>query len=283
MSPARRAADHRHVATTNRQYAGALSRAFAGALIFCLPLLLTMEMWWLGFYLEPWRLIQLMAANVILLYFLSRVAGFEESHSWTDDLLDAFAAYLAAAVVATAVLAIIGASRPGMTMSETAGMIVIQCLPASFGAMIGAKLLGEGDEIEKSEHWRDTYAGTLFLMLAGALFLSFTVVPTEEMILVAFQIDPWLALAILVASVLLLHAIVYIVGFQGQERRLGNGHRQALLRYSIPGYAIALAAAFYMLWSFGRLDGLGLGAALMAALVVAFPASIGVGIARVVI
>lgn len=277
------AKSHEHVATSNRQYAGALSRAFAGALIFSLPLLLTMEMWWLGFYLEPWRLLQFMLGNVVLLYGLSHVAGFEESHSWADDILDAFSAYLVAAVTAAAVLALVGALRPQMTVSEAAGMIAIQSVPASFGAMIGAKLLGEGEEIEQAERWRETYSGELFLMLAGALFLSFTVVPTEEMILIAFQIDPWHSLAIMAASLLLLHAILYLVGFGGQERRLGHGHRRALLFHSLPGYAIALLAAIYMLWTFGRLDGLDTAHALMAAVVVAFPASVGAAIAQVVI
>ncbi len=40
MSSGQSAAGHRHVAMTNRQYAVALSRAFAGALIFSLPRLL---------------------------------------------------------------------------------------------------------------------------------------------------------------------------------------------------------------------------------------------------
>jgi putative integral membrane protein (TIGR02587 family) len=283
MSQARSASDHPHAATTNRQYAQALSRAFAGALIFCLPLLLTMEMWWLGFYLEPWRLIQLMLVNLVLLYGLSRVAGFEESHSWVDDILDACAAYFVAAVTTATVLHLIGAVRPPMTWSEATGMVAIQSVPASFGAMIGAKLLGQGDEIEKSERWRETYSGTLFLMLAGALFLSFTAVPTEEMILIAFQIDPWHALAIVAASVLILHAILYVVGFRGQEQRLEAGHGRALLRYTLPGFAIALLAASYMLWTFGRFDGLHVAQALMAVTVVAFPAAIGVGIAQVVI
>ena len=183
------AASRSHVATTNRQYAVALARAFAGALVFCLPLLLTMEMWWLGFYLEPWRLIQLTLANVVILYGLSKVAGFEESHNWVDDVLDAFAAYFVAVVTAAAILWLIGAIRPAMTVGEMAGMIAIQAVPASFGAMIGAKLLGEGEEIEQSERWRDTYSGQLYLFLAGALFLSFTAAPTEEIILIAFQID----------------------------------------------------------------------------------------------
>ena len=273
---------HDHVATTNRQYAVALGRAFAGALIFCLPLLLTMEMWWLGFSLEPWRLIQFTVANIMLLYGLSRVAGFEESHSWADDILDAFAAYFVAALTATVTLYLIGAVRPGMTPAEVTGMIAIQSVPASFGAMIGAKLLGEGEEIEESERWRDTYQGQLFLMLAGALFLSFTAAPTEEMILISFQMDPWQSLALVAVSILLLHAIVYLVGFHGQEARL-TGQREALFGYSLPGYAIAIAVSFYLLWSFGRLDGLALAPALMAAIVIAFPAAIGAGIARVVI
>ncbi len=258
-------------------------RAFAGALIFCLPLLLTMEMWWLGFYLEPWRLIQLMLANGLLLFGLSKVAGFEESHSWTDDVLDAFAAYLVAALTTTIILFLVGAIRPQMTLGEVTGMIAIQSVPASFGAMIGAKLLGEGDDIEKSERWRETYAGTLFLMLAGALFLSFTAVPTEEMILIAFQIGPWEALAIVVVSVLILHAILYWVGFRGQDRRLETGPGRAILGYTLPGYAIALGAACYLLWTFGRLDGLDFTHAAMVLTVVGLPAAIGVGIAQVVI
>ena len=274
---------HRKVATTSRQYAVALSRAFAGALIFCLPLLMTMEMWWLGFYLEPWRLIQFTLANILLLYGLSRVAGFEESHNWLDDVLDAFAAYLVAALTAFVILNLIGAIRPGMTVAEVTGMIAIQCVPASFGAMIGAKLLGEGDEIEETEQWRDTYPGQLFLMLAGALFLSFTVAPTEEMILISFQIEPWHALALMFGAILLLHAILYLVGFHGQEGRLGRTHSEALLFHTLPGYAIAVGAGLYILWSFGRIDGIALAPAVMSACVIAFPASIGAGIARVVV
>ena len=40
----------------DRSFLVALARAFAGALIFGLPLLMTMEMWALGFYMEPLRL-----------------------------------------------------------------------------------------------------------------------------------------------------------------------------------------------------------------------------------
>lgn len=271
------------VATTNAQYGVALARAFAGALIFCLPLLMTMEMWWLGFYLEPWRLVLFTLANIVLLYFLSKVAGFEESHNWIDDVLDAFAAYFVASVTASALLYLIGAIRPDMTLAEVVGMIAIQSVPGSFGAMIGAKLLGDGEEIEKSEPWRDTYSGQLFLMLAGALFLSFAVAPTEEMILIGYQIEPSQALMLMIAAILLLHAILYLVGFHGQEGRLGRNHLSAFSGHTLPGFAIAVGAGLYILWSFGRLDEVGLADIVMSATVIAFPAAIGAGVARVVV
>ena len=270
-------------ATTSAQYAVALSRAFAGALIFGLPLLLTMEMWWLGFYLEPWRLAQLTLVNLAVLYGMSRVSGFEEARNWLDDVLDSFAAYFIAVVTATLLLYLIGAIRPSMTLPEVAGMIAIQAVPASFGAMVGAKLMGEGEDIEVKEPWRETYAGRLFLFIAGALFVSFTVAPTEEVILISFQMDARQSLAMMVGSILLLHAMLYFAGFRGQEERAERSHGHALIRQTLPGYAIAVSVSAYLLWSFGRLEGLGPTTAVMAVLVLAVPAAIGAGIARIVI
>ena len=273
----------RYSAATNRQYAIALSRAFAGAVIFSLPLFMTMEMWWLGFYLEPWRLLQFSLANMVMLYFLSRVAGFEESHHALDDILDAFAAYAVAVFAATVLLLLIGAIRPSMTTEEIAGMIAIEAVPASFGAMIGAKLLGEGEEIEAQEHWRDTYSGRMFLMLAGAMFLSFTVAPTEEMILIAYQMTAWQGLALVVGSIVALHAILYLVEFPAQDSRSEASVAAGVLRHSLPGYAIAVGGCLYVLWSFGRVDGSEPYQVAMSVAVLGFPASIGAGIARVVV
>ena len=273
----------RHVAKTNREYAVALSRALAGAVIFSLPLLMTMEMWWLGFYLAPWRLLQFSLANIVMLFFLSKVAGFEESHSALDDILDAFAAFAVAVVTAFALLWLIGAIRPGMTAGDVAGIVAIQTVPASFGAMIGAKMLGEGEEIEEQERWRRTYSGGLFVMLAGAMFLCFTVAPTEEIILIAYQMTAWQGFALVFLSILALHAILYVVGFAGQEQRSKRSAVSALLRYSVPGYVIAICACFYVLWTFGRVEGSDPYQIAMTVAVLGFPASIGAGIARVVV
>ena len=84
-------------------------------------------------------------------------------------------------------------------------------------------------------------------------------------------------------SVSLLHAILYVVHFHGQKKRFSNSHRDAFVRQTLPGYGIALLASISILWSFGRLDGLDIGPAALVAVVLAFPAAIGAAIARIVV
>ena len=54
-----------------------VARAFGGASIFGLPLLMTMEMWSLGGYVDRPRLIVMVVVNLPLLVALSHYIGFE--------------------------------------------------------------------------------------------------------------------------------------------------------------------------------------------------------------
>ena len=270
-------------AEPNEAYAKGLARAFAGAIIFSLPLLMTMEMWWLGFYMDRLRLLLFGIVNIALLFGLSRVAGFEETHSWTDDALDAFAAYGVAAAASLAVLALFGIIAPGMSASEIVGKVAVQAAPASFGAMIANKQLGRTVE-GRERRRRQSYRGQLFLMLAGALFLAYNVAPTEEMILISFRMTPWHGLLLVLASLILLHAFVYSLDFAGEEEALpGRRFFSTFLFFSVVGYAIAIVASLYILWTFGRTDGVGVTQVAMMTAVLGFPAAIGAAIARLVV
>ncbi|MFN3388177.1 MAG: TIGR02587 family membrane protein [Allosphingosinicella sp.] len=268
----------------NRDYAKGLARAFAGAIIFSLPLLMTMEMWWLGFYMDRTRLLLFGLLNVAVLFGLSRVAGFEKTASWTDDALDAFAAYGIGAIASLAALLLFGIVAAGMGTGEIVGKVAVQAAPASFGAMIANKQLGEsGDDAE--ERRRDTYVGQLFLMMAGALFLAYNVAPTEEMILISFRMSPWHGLALVAASIVLLHAFVYGLDFAGEEKE-GPPERSlaaTFFHYSVVGYAIAALVSLYILWTFGRTEGADLPQIAMMTAVLGFPAAIGAAIARLVV
>lgn len=61
------------MAATDKEFAEGIGRAFAGALLFSLPILMTMEMWWLGFSMEPWRLILMTDAHAIAAASSSRL------------------------------------------------------------------------------------------------------------------------------------------------------------------------------------------------------------------
>jgi len=272
--------------TPNRDYAYGLARAFGGAILFGLPLLMTMEMWSLGLYTHPARLLLFMVLNFVVLVVLSRFGGFEHTATIGEDVLDALAAYGVGILASTAVLALFGVLTPAVPVDEMAGMVAIQSVPASFGAMIARKQLSAGDAEEDSDHEERAagYAGQLFLMMAGALFLAFNVAPTEEMILIGFKMTPWHSLVLIAASLLLLHALVFAVGFAGQEQA-PEGYRfdRRFLIYTIPGYAIALLVSFYTLWTFGRVDGADLGAIASTVVVLGFPAAIGAAVARLVV
>ena len=73
-------------------YARGLARAFGGALLFAFPLLMTMEMWFLGFTLEPVRLVLFVLLSLPLIYGLAYYSGFRSAQTFRDHLLDALSA-----------------------------------------------------------------------------------------------------------------------------------------------------------------------------------------------
>ena len=277
----------RALPSPNQAYALGLARAFAGAIIFGLPLLMTMEMWFLGISLHPARLLVFLGVNFLILVGLSRFVGFERTDRLAEDVMDALAACGVGIIGAAAVLFLLAIVDPSMPLDEIVGKIAIQSVPMSFGAMIARKQLsGGGDEpADEEKAVRGAgYGGQLFLMAAGALFLSFNVAPTEEMVLIAYMMSTWHLLALILVSLLLLHLFVYRVGFAGQEEHPeGAGSLSTFLAYTIPGFGIALVIGLYVLWTFGRIDDTAIDQVAATMAVIAFPGALGAAIARLVV
>ena len=176
-----------------------------------------------------------------------------------------------------------------MPLNEIVGKIAIQTVPASFGAMIASKQLeagtgGESQDPPEKERVRASYAGEMFLMLAGALFLGFNLAPTEEMVLISYRMTGWHGIALVLVSIALLHALVYTVGFKGTEQ-VGSesGFFSVFVRFSIVGYGIAILISLYVLWTFGRTEGVSAPQIASMVAVLGFPCAIGAAIARLVV
>lgn len=267
-----------------------LARGAAGALIFGLPMLMTMELWFLGFYMERYRLLLLLLANIPLLVVLSHRIGFEKTSTWVQAFRDAITAYALAIAMSAVVLTLLGIVETGMPPSDLLGMVAVQSVPASIGALLARSQLGgqhddnaeEGDEQEKGVV--TSYGRELFLMAIGALFLSLNVAPTEEIILISYKMTPWHAIAAVIVSILIMHGFVYAVAFRGAHQLSeGTPPWHALVRYTLPGYVVALGISLYVLWTFGRLDDAASTPILMAIIVLSFPGAIGAAAARLIL
>ena len=93
-----------------------LARAFGGALIFSLPILMTMEMWSLGFSIDKFRLALLLLLSIPLLIGLSHYMGFEDTFGFKDDALDAFVALAVGFVAGAEIDGVIHCHQGGVGM-----------------------------------------------------------------------------------------------------------------------------------------------------------------------
>lgn len=264
-----------------------VARAAGGALVFSLPMLMTMEMWWLGLYLDRLRLLVLVLTAVPLLVVLSRHIGLTDTRRWRDDLLDTSLALGVSAVVCTVLLTLFGTVTSQTPLDEFVGKVAIQMVPAAIGALLAKSQFGAGSPDDEGGGLRsrnETYGGEMFLMAVGALFLGFNVAPTEEMILISYQMSEWQALGLVVLSLVLMHGFVFAVGFAGgTEVSPEEPWWSPFLRLTLPGYVVAMTVSLYLLWIFARLDGLSVDGIVMATVVLAFPSAIGAAAARLIL
>jgi putative integral membrane protein TIGR02587 len=258
-------------------------RAFGGAIVFALPMLMTMEFWELGFVIDPIRLLIFVLVAVPVLTELSRRIGFESSQRLGTNLIDAFFALLIGAVTAVVVLTVFDALTLEMSTRETVGKVAIQTVPAAIGALLARAQFGEQSEDEVGEE-SETYGGEMLLMAIGALFLGFNIAPTEEVVLIAYRITPWHALGLVAVSLMIMHGFVFAVSFRGGTTLdPETPWWSAFLRLTLPGYMIALAVSLYVLWTFHRIDDVPVSLALFTVIVLGLPSSVGAAAARLIL
>ncbi|TFV57732.1 TIGR02587 family membrane protein [Geodermatophilus sp. DF01-2] len=255
-----------------------LGRALGGAVLFAMPLFLTMEVWRIGLHVERWRLALLLAATVLLVLGLVReLGGASDESGWRSDLADTGIALLMAAVAAAAVLTVLGRMDWLEDWRGATSILAIETLPAAAGASYARSQLGQ----DSAAATQSGYGHELFLMVAGAAVFAANVAPTEEIVLLAAAATPWHLLATVLLSLVLMHGFVYGAGFKGEEE--SRGFLRSFATFTVAGYVLAFAVAAFLLWILGRFDGTGLGMVLAESVVLALPASVGAAAARLIL
>lgn len=264
-----------------RELAAGIARGFAGATLLSLPMALTAEMWWAGTQLDPLQLATLVAIDLPLLFLVVRHLGFRDGQDLDtfDYVADALVAFGIGVVAATIFLTVFGITVD-RTSSELLQLVAMQTLPCSVGAAIArSKFVGEQGELREEE---STYPYEILLMVAGAGLFVFAIAPTDEVMMIGGALGPWETLGLVGLSMLGLHALVYMLGFQGQHRSEAPTW-SVFLGYTVTGYVAALLTCLALLVAFGRTAGLPLVDVLTLAVVLGVPASVGAGAARLIL
>lgn len=272
--------------TVGSRFWTALARAFSGAVIFSLPLMMTAEMWEIGATIPPERLLALLAGAFPLLIGLSYIAGFEETFDLVEDTLDAFVALGIGLAASAFLLWLFGALPAGIPPAEAIGKIALQAVPGAIGALLSRSQLHSSRDEEREARRRqaESYPTELFTMIIGALFLALNIAPTEEIQVIALRLDEWHLLLLMACSLVAMHGFVYGLEFRGSSgAQRGASPFGIALRFTVPGYLLALLVSVSALWVFGRTEGLAAEPLLAIVLVLGLPAALGAAAARLVL
>ncbi len=275
---------------SNQKFLIGLARAFGGAILFSFAILMTMEMWQLGFYIDRFRLALFIIAFMPVLFGLAYFDGFEDTNSLTEDAADTFVAYTVGFVASALVLFAFNIINFQMSFGEILGKVSIQAITAAVGALVAQSQLGSKNSDSESEDENEdknsprSYFGEILLMIIGVIFLTMSIAPTEEMILIAFRMTYWHAFALAIGTLIMMYAVVYAVKFRGQEKTPeGVSFVSIFVRYTVVGYAVVLLVCLYLLWTFGRTNGMSVDEIVKAAIVLGFPGALGASGSRLIL
>ena len=242
------------------------ARGVAGGLLFSLPLLYTMEVWWAGFTAHPWRLAAYVAATFVLLLGYNQFAGLRRDTCFAEVVIDSVEEMGIGLLLATLVLWLLGRITTEMPATEAMGKIVIEAMTVAIGASVGTAQLGGGDDKDSGVRGSQSagHGGTraephfgaqLVLALCGAVLFAANVAPTEEIVMIAVEISAWRLLGLAALSMALAALILYYSEFAGSKKHVRFDSHHDVAVGTVITYAVALAASAMILWFFGRFDG----------------------------
>jgi putative integral membrane protein (TIGR02587 family) len=268
-------------------------RAVSGAFLFAVPLLYTMEMWWIGAAVDLRRLLSLLGVAFLIAFGLARTrsGGFKEDTDPFGAFEQAIDVVAVGIVAAAVVLAVLGRIGPGEPIASVLGKVLLQAAPLAVGASVANAVFGRRGERNRQGNDGDggppgDAAGELRAdfgaTVVGAVFVSFAIAPTDEVPMLAAGMDLGHELALVVLSLLVSYAIVFASGYgDGPARQPGPFQHPAT--ETVFAYVVSLLVAAAALGLFGRIEpGDPPGHVVSTILVLGLPAAIGGAAGRLV-
>ena len=268
-------------------------RAVSGGFIIATPLLYTMEVWWIGTTAELWKLLLFLGVAALITFALarSRSGGFMEETSRFASVEQAVEGVAIGLVSAVIVLAVLSRIELGDPLESVLGKVIAQAVPLCIGAAVANAIFGphgersrEGEESSGEEQSpRQAFVADFGATIIGAIFLAFSIAPTDEVPMLAAELDHVHALALIALSLLLTGIIVFASGF-GTGQHEQRGPFQSPLTETVLAYVLSLLVALVALFLFDRIEwGDPLGEIVAMVLVLGLPAAVGGAAGRLVV
>lgn len=264
-------------------------RGIIGGLLFSLPLLYTMEVWWAGFLLTPLQLLAGLLATTLLLLGYNFYVGIRKDEQPIEVLIESVEELGLGLITSALVLAMLGRIKPGMGGEEVLGRIVVEAMAVAIGVSVGTAQLGARNPEEQKEVGvrgigsRNTFGSRLVLGLCGAVLFSLNVAPTEEIVVIALESEVWNLLGIAGLSLVIGALILYYADFHGTQPETAKEPLSRVFAGTIIMYAIALVSSGFVLWFFGRFGGVALETALAETVVLGFTGMLGATAGRLLL
>ncbi len=273
----------------------------SGGFLFGMPLLYTMEVWFIGSYVTSFVLLEILAITFLIIFLINQIEGFRpiESETLAGALAESLETMAIGFVCATFMLVVLQRIDLQTSLVEALGKIVFEGVPFSVGVAFSQSILSGETKIDldssrqsqqssspKTNHkneknsrnlvWKDTLADFVATVI-GVLFIAFSIAPTDEVNFLAASATSWWLLTIMFISLLVSYAIVFASEFTNYDkRRQQQGLFQSPLSETFFSYLVALFTSILMLWFFQKLT---LGEPwlvwLRYGIILALPASIG--------
>lgn len=251
-----------------------LVKGISGGFLFGIPLLYTMEVWFIGSYVEPSVLIYILSTTYIVIFFLTRAEEFRRnsSHRVVESAAESVEVLAIGTVCAALMLVLFQQITWETSLSEGLGKVIFEGVPFSLGVALSRSILsGKRDSstapkssqrkpkqqkrrVSSKTLWEHTLAD-LSATLIGAVFIAFAIAPTDEVPMLAAAASPPWILAIMATSLIVSYAIVFAAGFTDQEKRYQQqGLFQRPSGETVFSYLVSLLASVLMLWFFHQIS-----------------------------
>lgn len=209
-----------------------LIRGISGGFLFGIPLLYTMEVWWVGSAAEPLRLLSAIALTFTIIVLLNQTSGFRGTADvrFSDACMDSTEEIALGILCSTCILVLLREITLDTSLKEALGKLIYESIPFALGVALANQLLGgQQDEAQSQSNPQPQRKNRLNSTLAdlgaafiGAIVVAFSIAPTDEVPMLATAVSgPWL-LALIAASLLISYTIVFAADFSNQKNVINN-------------------------------------------------------------